>query len=109
MRRALCTAFLMLGCGAESAPSASSAGAAAVAAPPAAFSVYGLPGPWWRAGAAQEDFERESRECRRQSSEARAQPGGLGPSDAAYRAFLDCMLGHGWNRGTPPEAAATPG
>jgi hypothetical protein len=107
MRRALCAAFLILGCGAESAPSASPADAAA---PPAsAFSVYGLPGPWWRAGAAQDDFDQDSRECRRASSLARAAPGGLDPSDAAYRAFLDCMLGHGWTRGTPPESAATPG
>jgi hypothetical protein len=105
MRRALCAAFLVLGCGAESAPSPGSVGPAAAAPPPAAFSVYGLPGPWWRTGGAREDFERESRECRGKSSEARAEPGGLDPSDAAYRAFLDCMLGYGWNRGSPPQAA----
>ena len=105
MRRALCAAVLMLCCGAESTP----APTAAAPQPVAAFSVYGLPGPWWRAGAGQEDFDQESRECRRVSSEARARPGGLDPSDAAYRAFLDCMLGHGWNRGAPPEPAGASG
>jgi hypothetical protein len=95
----------MLCCGAEPPPPPPAA-----AAPPAsAFSLYGLPGPWWRAGAGQDDFDRDSRECRRASSEARAQPAGLDPSDAAYRAFLDCMLGHGWTRGTPPEATGASG
>jgi hypothetical protein len=97
----------MLGCGAEPPPSG---GSTAAAAPPApAFSVYGLPGPWWRAGAGQEEFDQESRACRRKSSEARALPGGLDPSDAAYRAFLDCMLEHGWNRGAPPAPGGAAG
>ena len=106
MRRALCAAVLMLGCGAESSPSSQTATAAQ---PTAAYSVYGLPGPWWRDGAGREDFDAASRECRRTSSEARAHPSGLDPSDAAYRAFLDCMLGHGWNRGAPPEPGGSSG
>ena len=107
MRRALCAAVLMLGCGAEPPPSAGPS--AAAAQPAAAFSVYGLPGPWWRDDAGQDAFDRESRECRRASSEARAQPDGRDPSDAAYRAFLECMLGHGWNRGIPPDAPGASG
>jgi hypothetical protein len=80
-------------------------GRAATQSPPTprSFNVYGLPGPWWRLGAAPAQFERESRQCRRRSSAARGEADGVDPHDAAYRAFLDCMADARWTRGLPPE------
>ncbi len=79
--------------------------AAAQSAPPpvTAFNAFGMPGPWWRAGASAEEFDLDLRTCRSESSAARARPGEADPLDAAYRSFLGCMERLAWTRGRPPS------
>ncbi len=71
---------------------------------PVAFSSEGIPGPWWQAGATRDHFERDLRTCRDRSTAARhaAEPGTT--QATAYRSFLECMIGHAWNRGEPVPA-----
>lgn len=71
-------------------------------ATPLAFTAHGLPGPWWRVGASPREFQRDSRACRTQSSQAR-QRASRDRLEAAYRAFLECMEARRWQRGSPPE------
>jgi hypothetical protein len=71
------------------------------------FALYGLPGPWSRDGADRDDFERESRGCRRRSRQARAEAPPGERSDAAYRAFLDCMEDRRWIRGGAAPGSQT--
>ena len=95
----------------QEAPSQSAApdgnGASPLAlAPPAPDAVYllrGAPGPWGRAGASREAFDRDVRGCVGVSNDARtsAVPGQGSP--AAYASFLDWMVGLGWTRDAPPR------
>jgi len=71
-------------------------------ATPLAFTAHGLPGPWWRLGASPREFQRDTRTCREQSSQARERAT-RDTREAAYRAFLDCMAARMWQRGTPPK------
>ena len=70
---------------------------------PTVHNAFGMPGPWWRAGASVERFDVEVKACRGESSAARERAGEADPLDAAYRAFLSCMEKHGWKRGRPPQ------
>jgi hypothetical protein len=74
------------------------------------FFKYGTPGRWTRPDATRADFEQESRGCLERSSAARrdARPGG--GTDAAYRAYLECMQEHRWRRTGRPASSdgATP-
>lgn len=89
---------LLLSCQAEPArPDGSDAAKA-----PTVHTAFGLPGPWWRAGASAEDFDAGVGACRRQSTAARDAAAGGDALDAAYRAFLACMERDGWTRGRPP-------
>ena len=74
-------------------------------ATPLAFTAHGLPGPWWQLGGSPRDFQRDSRNCRVQSSRARERAT-ADRLDAAYRAFLDCMQARRWQHGLPPERPA---
>lgn len=94
--------LVFAGCSAQE-----SALAAVVSAPPQStrpgvFSGEGLPGPWWQRGASRDDFDRDQRSCRARSTEARDRAV-EDRSDAAYRAFLDCMVELAWTRGAPPR------
>ncbi len=71
------------------------------------FELYGHPGPWWRNGATQVDFDRDIATCRTASSRAREQAASGARKDAAYRAFLECMGEHAWTRGHPPRSQAS--
>jgi hypothetical protein len=62
----------------------------------------GVPGPWWRHGAVRDDFHVDLNTCRRRSVEARHKDSD-DPPDAAYRAFLECMVEFAWKRGPPPQ------
>jgi hypothetical protein len=78
------------------------------AAPPSEVVVFvreGIPGPWARKGTTREDFERELRECRDRSSDARASAENGDGADLAYRTFLDCMRAFRWTRGFQPADA----
>jgi hypothetical protein len=75
---------------------------------PAAFWLYGAPGPWHRSGATQADFDRESRACREASVEAREAALPDERNARAYQAFLECMTERRWSRGAPaPDAGAS--
>ena len=76
----------------------------AVAALPRSFELRGAPGPWWRAGATQPDFDAESRSCLAESRAARERSAPDAKADAAYRAFLDCMEARSWRRGAQTRA-----
>lgn len=103
----LVAAALAVACGREPDPPAPAADAAAEVAP-RAFEMRGTPGPWWRVGATQVDFDGDSRACLRASREAR----GGAPADekaaAAYAAFLECMAEREWRRGTRPPQVTAP-
>src|SRR5262245_64499956 len=78
-------------------------------AEPRVFELRGAPGPWWRDGATQPDFDAGSRACLARSREARGRTAPDARADAAYRAFLECMEQGGWRRGMrPPSAALIP-
>ena len=68
------------------------------------FELYGHPGPWWREGAAQTDFDTDVWDCRTESKRARQEAAKAERKDAAYRTFLSCMTGRAWTRGYPPAA-----
>lgn len=72
------------------------------AATPLIFSAHGLPGPWWKTGGSPKEFQRDSRACRSQSTRARERAT-HDALETAYRAFLDCMEGRMWQRGSPPR------
>ena len=99
------------------APSQSAApdgnGASPVAlAPPAPAAVYllrGAPGPWGRAGAGREAFDRDVRRCVRVSNDSRSSAAPGQGSPAAYASFLDCMVGLGWTRDAPPRPVQVSG
>jgi hypothetical protein len=73
---------------------------------PVLHNAFGMPGPWWQAQAEPQAFDADLSQCRRESSQAREQPGQPDPLDAAYRAFLGCMEANGWRRGVPPAPGA---
>ena len=98
-------ALLILALGCEPAPATDAAQGHGPGAVPLVHDVFGVPGPWWRAGATPDEFAAEMAACRRVSREARERAGGGDPLDAAYRSFLECMEKRGWNRGIPPQAA----
>jgi hypothetical protein len=75
---------------------------------PIAYGMEGVPGPWWRHGASRADFDGDMRTCRDRSTEARRSAHPDLRLDAAYRAFLDCMLQDGWTRGSPGPGALAP-
>jgi hypothetical protein len=77
----------------------------ALAETPRAFELRGAPGPWWRDGATQPDFDSASRSCLARSGEIRRRTAPDGRADAAYRAFLECMQQDGWRRGLRPLRA----
>lgn len=78
---------------------------------PVVHNAFGMPGPWWRDDGSPQVFETDLATCRRESSEARERRDEPDPLDAAYRAFLGCMDGNGWQRGLPPalSSSAPPG
>ena len=47
--------------------------------------AFGLPGPWWRAGASNEQFEADVRGCREVSTRARREAAGSDPAGVAAR------------------------
>ena len=97
------------GCNRAADPSAAPQGSAQVASVTRSFERRGAPGPWWREGATDEHFDRESRACLATSREARRRAPEDARADAAYRAFLDCMEQTGWRRGLrAPTAGLTP-
>jgi hypothetical protein len=88
-------------------PSSSRAEIAAVsAAPPLSlrvpFELYGVPGPWWRDNATQQDFDSDQKQCRDLSRRARDEADPETRRDGGYRAFVDCMGELAWTRGYPP-------
>jgi hypothetical protein len=103
----LLAAALAVGCGRDQDPPAPAAGASADVAP-RAFEMRGTPGPWWRAGATQVDFDGDSRACLRASREARQSAPADEKAAAAYAAFLECMAEREWRRGTRPPQVTAP-
>jgi len=101
-------AIVVVGCGAPEGTTPEAAPAEAVPMLPVAYGMEGVPGPWWRHGALRADFDRDLRTCRDRSSEARRSAPADARLDAAYRAFLDCMVERGWARGAPGPAALAP-
>lgn len=103
--QALPTSLLLLalaaGCGEPRADTPQVAAAPVLRQP---FELYGHPGPWWREGAVQTDFDVDVWNCRTESKQARQEAPKAERKDAAYRSFLDCMSGRAWTRGYPPAA-----
>ena len=79
-------------------PEVSSAPTVALRIP---YELYGVPGPWWRDNASQEDFDGDMWSCRTVSKQARHTAASEVRKEVAYRAFLDCMTEHAWTRGYP--------